>query len=380
MKMPKTSNEELLSILKSLVQFPTINPPGKTDDIVNFLISEVFKEEEGFHNEIFAFKKRGVELKNFVSKIGHGKEKIVLSGHLDVVPVGDLKQWAHQPFSADIVDDKLFGRGAADMKSGITMLIGAIKNLKEIPEFLEKYTLVFLGTADEEVGMTGALQMVRKRMLKDSVLIIIGEPTDMNVGIVEKGLLHVNVDIHGKSAHASMPHEGINSIEYALKLIPQLHDCMDDKRNEFLGTSTLNVGMIEGGTATNVVPDKTSLKLDYRLIPEQDPNQVIQSLKNINLAPCSLEVRELYRLPAPKNDINHAFVQNLQKISKTDLIGLAYATEAAVYVNPRKPIPFVLYGPGKAEIAHVSDEHVFLSKLFKSTECLTEALIQTYLK
>ncbi len=378
--MPGISNKELLNILKRLVQIPTVNPPGKTDEIVNFLISEVFKEEEGFHNEIIASEKGDVELKNLVSKIGNGKEKIVLSGHLDVVPVGDLTQWEHEPFSADIVDDKLFGRGAADMKSGITMLIGAMKNLKEIPEFLEKYTIVFLGTADEEAGMTGALKLVRKRVLKNSILIVIAEPTDMNLAIIEKGILRVNINIRGRSAHGAMPHKGINSIECALKLIPHLHDCIEDKKNEFLGTSTLNVGMIEGGTAMNVVPDKTSLKLDYRFIPEQDPNQIIQNLKNINISPCSLEVRDFVSLPGPQADINHQFVQNLKNISKTDLIGLPCATEAAVYVNKRRPIPYVIFGPGETEIAHVADEHVSLSKLFKSTEFLTEALVKTYLK
>jgi succinyl-diaminopimelate desuccinylase len=124
------SEFNLTTILKHLVQIPTENPPGKTDKIIDYLISEVFKEEDGFDNEIVSYKKKDVELKNLITKIGKGKEKIVLCGHFDVVPVGDPKKWTYPPFSAEIVDGKLYGRGSSDMKGGLTMLIGTVMNLK----------------------------------------------------------------------------------------------------------------------------------------------------------------------------------------------------------------------------------------------------------
>ncbi|MFX1448614.1 MAG: M20/M25/M40 family metallo-hydrolase, partial [Promethearchaeota archaeon] len=178
----------LKRILKDLVQIPTENPPGKTDEIIDYLVSNVFREAEGFHNDIMSFNKKGVELKNLITKIGTGQKKIILSGHLDVVPAGENSQWKYPPFSAELVDGKLYGRGACDMKGGLTMLIGTIIHLKEFPELLKNYTIFFLASADEESGMTGAYNYVKKGFMKDSILLIIGEPTNMNIGIAEKGL------------------------------------------------------------------------------------------------------------------------------------------------------------------------------------------------
>ena len=135
---------DLKQILKNLVQIPTENPPGKTDEIIDYLISDVLKESEGFRNEIMNYNKKGIELKNLITRIGTGKEKIILSGHLDVMPAGEGSQWDYPPFSAEVINGKLYGRGACDMKGGLTMLIGTIIHLKEYPELLKNYTIELL--------------------------------------------------------------------------------------------------------------------------------------------------------------------------------------------------------------------------------------------
>jgi len=374
------SKLDLTTILRNLVQKPTVNPPGKTDHIIKYLISEVFKEEEGFHNEIIPYKKKDVELKNLISTIGSGEKKIILSGHLDVVPAGDHKKWKYPPFSAEIVDGKLYGRGSSDMKAGLTMLIGTMLNLKEEFQLLEEYTFVFLGSADEEAGMTGAYTCFRKGIMKNAILLIVGEPTNMNIGIAEKGLLWIHLEIQGKSAHSSTPNLGINSIEGALKLIPLLYSCLDEKENKVLGKSTLNIGKIEGGNAINIVPDKTILTADYRLIPEQDLGKLIRNLKNIQISPCTLETKVSHTLPALQADLNHPFIQNLWKYNKPKIIGFPYATDAAVFIQPKKPVPFVIFGPGDPSNIHKIDEFVELEQVFQATEYLTNALLQTYSK
>ncbi|MFX0057085.1 MAG: M20 family metallopeptidase [Candidatus Hodarchaeota archaeon] len=374
------SNKGLVDILRRLVKIPTENPPGKTDKIIEYLISEVFTESEGFQNEIITYKKKNIELSNLVTKIGTGKEKIILSGHFDVVPPGNYEEWKHPPFSADIVDGKLYGRGSADMKAGLTMLIGTMKKLKEYTKFLKKYSLVFLGTADEEAGMTGALTSARKGVLRNSILLIIGEPTNMNIGIAEKGLLWANLEIYGKSAHGSTPYMGINSIEGALKLIPQLYNCLDDFENEILGSSTINIGKIEGGTTINIVPNKTIMQVDFRLIPEQDVGRLIKKLKDIKLSPCSLKVVITFTLPSLQTDTKFSFVQNLKKITNRKFIGLPYATDSAVLVDSKNPVPFVIYGPGDPAVVHRENEHVKIEDVYEATNLLTKALLQTYLK
>ena len=380
MKISKLLRDEIIFILKKLVQIPSENPPGTTKEIVNFLIAEVFKIDQGFYNQVIVSMKNGVELHNLVTTIGNGKEKIVLTGHFDVVPAGDPAQWKYPPFSAQIENGRLYGRGSADMKGGIASLIGVIKTLSEIPDFLEKYTLAFVGTADEEAGMAGSVTLSKQGVMDDSILLIIAEPTDLKIGIGEKGLLWVKLKIMGKSAHGSTPNEGINAIEGALKIIPQLYDCLEEKNNVILGKSTLNIGKINGGTAINIVPGQAILDLDYRIIPEQDHTSLIDNLKNLQKHNFSIDIEILNELTALQTDENHPFIQNLKNISKGEVLGLSYATDAAHLINADNPIPFVIFGPGDPNNIHKINEFIELEQIFQAIEYLTNALLQTYSK
>ena len=380
MKISKLLRDEIIFILKKLVQIPSENPPGITKEIVKFLIDDVFKEELGFQNQVIVNIKNGVELHNLVSTIGDGKEKIVLSGHFDVVPAGDAVQWEYPPYSAKIKNGRLYGRGSADIKGGIASLIGVIKTLSKIPDFLEKYKLVFVGTADEEAGMAGSITLSKQGVMNDSILLIIAEPTNLKIGIGEKGLLWVKLKITGKSAHGSTPHEGINAIEGALKIIPQLYDCLEEKTNVILGKSTLNIGKISGGTAINVVPDRAILDLDYRIIPEQDHNYLIVNLKDLQKRNFSIDIEIINELYALQTDSNHPFIQNLKEISKSEALGLSYATDAAHLININNPIPFVIFGLGDPNNIHKIDEYIELEQVFQATELLTNALLQSYSK
>ena len=265
MNTEKMIEEELIGILQQLIRYNTENPPGITKNIVNYLVDKVFKKELGFQNEIISYKKEDVQLHDLISKIGTGRKKIIFCGHFDVVPVGDLTKWKYPPFSAYLDMDTLYGRGTSDMKGGIVMIIAVLQELMKKPKFLQEYTLVFAGTADEEAGMTGSFELMKKNIMEDAVLLVIAEPTNLEIGIAEKGVLWVRLRLKGKAAHGSMPEKGINSIECALKLLPQLKNCLEGKVNNILGKSTINIGKIEGGSVINVVPETTSVHLDFRL-------------------------------------------------------------------------------------------------------------------
>lgn len=380
MSISNSLKNKLKNILIQLVQLPSENPPGKTESIVNYLTSKVFKEKEGFQNEVITNVKNDVKLHNIITRLGTGKNKIVLSGHLDVVPVGDVVNWKYPPFSAKLIKDRIHGRGSADMKGGLTSLIGVLKTLSKNKTFLEENELIFLGTADEEAGMSGSQTLEKRGIMNNVNLLIIAEPTNLNIGIAEKGLLWATLKIIGKSAHGSTPEEGINAIEAALNILPQLHKCLDNKKNQILGYSTLNVGKIQGGTKINIVPDYVELEVDFRLIPEQSHSLVINKLKEINPEPCEVDVRITNNLPALKTDPNHPFIKNLQKISQSEIIGLPYATDAAKLVTPTNPIPFVIYGPGNPNDVHKLNESISIEQVYRVTDCLNEALLKTYLK
>jgi len=379
MKLENSQKDRLVYLLQKLVQIPTENPPGKTEEVVEFLITEVFKEEEGFHNEVVIHLKNKIKLHNLITRIGSGKKKIILSGHFDVVPVGDSSKWDYPPFSARIIDDKLYGRGSADMKGGIVSLIGTLKSLSREKKFLENYELIFLGTADEEAGMSGSLTLTNKGIINDAHLLIIGEPTGLNIGIAEKGVLWVKLKIYGRAAHGSMPEEGINAIEGALKIIPKLRNCLRDFNNPVLGSSSINIGKIKGGNKINVVPDYTELEIDFRIIPEQNVGDLINKLKMIDPEPYKMDIEIVNNLPALQSDSKHLFIRNLKRISNMELIGLPYATDLAKFITPDNPVPFVIYGPGNPNDVHKINESISLNQIFLATEFLTDALLETYL-
>jgi succinyl-diaminopimelate desuccinylase len=380
MSLSESLKTKLIDILRELVQIPTENPPGKTESVVNFLVNQVFKKEEGFHNAIITHTKNDIRLHNLISRIGSGKKKIILSGHFDVVPAGDLSKWTYPPFSGRIVNGKLYGRGSADMKGGIVSLIGVLKSLSKEVKFLENYELIFLGTADEEAGMSGSFTLANTKILEDAIFLIVAEPTNLNIGIAEKGMLWIKLKIHGKSAHGSMPQEGKNAIEGALKILPQLYTCLEDKEDPILGFPTLNVGKINGGTKINVVPDYAELELDFRYIPEQKPEDIINKVKSLKLDSFNIEVEIIKRQPAIETDLNYSFIKNLKKLSNSEEIGLPYATDASNYITPNNQIPFVIFGPGDHKAIHNVNESVSLDQVFKAAEFLTATLLETYLK
>ncbi|MFW9901789.1 MAG: M20 family metallopeptidase [Candidatus Thorarchaeota archaeon] len=380
MEITKSLKEKLLYILKKLIQIPTENPPGKTEEVVNFLVNEVFKKEEGYRNTIITHMRNGVKLHNLISRIGSGKKRILLSGHFDVVPVGDQTKWNYPPFSAKVVDGKVYGRGSADMKGGITSLIGVMKILESNSAFMENCELIFLGTADEETGMSGSLILTEKGFVDNAELLIIAEPTNLKIGIAEKGLLWVILKVYGKSAHGSMPSEGINAIEAIIDIIPQLYDCLETKENKILGKSTVNIGKIKGGSKINIVPDFLELEVDFRLIPEQNHENLINKLKKIKSKSCRIELEIAKSNSSLQSDWNDHFIQNLRKISNTKCIGLSYATDAVNYVDPTNPIPFIIFGPGSPDVVHKINEWIALDQVFKATELLTRALLNTYIE
>ncbi len=375
MKFTTSSQKSIVSLLKDLIQIPTENPPGFTKEIINFLTSEVLTEEQGFENNIIAYKKDKNILHNLVSKIGNGETKIIFSGHFDVVPVGNRGDWTVDPFSGKIVGDYIYGRGSADMKSGIVALLTTIKSLSQVPNFLDKCTLIFAGTADEELGMTGAQKLHQMGIMKDANLLIVAEPTKLKIGVAEKGLLWLSATLKGRSAHGSMPHEGVNAIEKAMKFLPKIKKCVEKNQNPILGKSTVNIGTIKGGTSINIVADKVTVELDFRLIPEDNSDTIIANLREIDE---DCEIKVIKTLPALESNIEHDFIKNLKNVTKTELIGLPYATDAAELIKYSDKVPFVIFGPGDPVHIHKNDERVNIEDVFTATKILRDSIYMTY--
>lgn len=209
---------------------------------------------------------------------------LVLSGHTDVVPV-DGQDWTFDPFTATIRGDKLYGRGACDMKGFIACALSLLPKAVILSNAGKlKRPLHLALSFDEEVGCLGApliLADLKARGLTPDYCIV-GEPTLMTMVVAHKGIAVYRCRVHGKSAHSSLTHQGVNAISYASRLVGYVDTLADeisnrdDNDNLFdVPFSTLSVGTIKGGTATNIVPNLCEFTFDYRNLPHMTQDDVI---------------------------------------------------------------------------------------------------------
>lgn len=322
-------------------------------------------------------------------EINHG---LVLSGHTDVVPV-DGQDWTSEPFTATIRGDKLYGRGACDMKGfiacALTLLPQAVKfsNAGQLRRPLH-LALSF----DEEVGCLGApllLADLKARGITPDHCIV-GEPTNMAMVVAHKGIAVYRCRVHGKSAHSSLTAQGVNAISYASRLIGYVDELAQEisHRSDNDGLfdvpySTLSVGTIQGGTATNIVPNLCEFTFDYRNLPHMTQDDI--------LAPIAAKVAELStQMQARAADTGIELLQEESVPAMTDndsaelqalIIALtgddtrhkvAYATEGGQFTN--SGIPTIICGPGSIEQAHKADEYVALSEMVRCDEFLQKLL------
>lgn len=303
---------------------------------------------------------------------------VVLSGHTDVVPV-DGQDWQSDPFSAEVRDSRLYGRGASDMKAYIA---GALTLL---PVFLEQplsEPLHLALTCDEEVGCLGAVELLEglsARGIRPSKCIV-GEPTMMRVISAHKSSNLYRLRVHGVSVHSSLTPHGVNAIEYAAQAISFIRSIADGFRRsgpfdpEFdIPHSTASIGKISGGVAVNTVPDDCTVDFEFRTIPADDPARVVAQIREFlveELTPRMQEehptayatLEEVAVVPGlGRANMSAAadLARRLLKSSTNDKV--AYATEGGIFQEAG--IDTIVCGPGDLAQAHTANEFIELSQL-----------------
>jgi succinyl-diaminopimelate desuccinylase len=376
----KIEKQDIIPILKDLINIQTENPPGFTIDAVNYL-SKYF-EEIGIENRIQEY---GDKRANIIAEYGEGKETIILTGHLDTVPAGDVSKWKFPPFSGTEDDGKIYGRGSTDMKGAIAAYVAVMALLKQKNMKLKK-KIIFLGTSDEELNMDGSLYAKEQGIMEGCEFVIVGEPTELKIGVAEKGTLWIKIRIEGKSAHGSTPHLGVSAIDAAAKLIPKLKEVVPAFEHKILGKSTLNIGKITGGTVVNVVPELCEIECDFRLVTDELRNEIKEKFNAVlNKFNQEEEVKVSFtithELPAIEMKDESKFLDDLKNRAKDagadEIIGVNYGTDGAMLV-PDYGTPFVIMGPGKLDQLHVTDEYTEIDEVIKYANIIYEAIIDNF--
>jgi succinyl-diaminopimelate desuccinylase len=288
---------------------------------------------------------------------------LVLHGHLDVVP-GRVEQ-----FSPRIEGDRLYGRGAYDMKGGVAAMMCALRDLAE----QDRVRVRFVCVPDEEsedIDTRSTDEVVRSGFTGDFA--ITGEPTDLHVGVQAKGVLAFRLHVHGRSAHGSTPWLGDNAVLKAIDVFRRIESLpFSRESSELFDRPSVNLGRIQGGDALNKVPDLCTMVVDIRYLPNQDPGDILEQIRSI---PDIEVVRTFTRVPAyvsRSNPYVSALVDAVGRLTKGESmsVGRDGASDAVSFLQAG--IPAVEFGPAGAG-HHGPDEWVSISSLARYRQALVD--------
>ncbi|MEM0118037.1 MAG: M20 family metallopeptidase [Conexivisphaerales archaeon] len=375
--LTEIDHSQLLDLARNLVKIPSENPPGEEKGVANFISS--WFEKKGNYSITFLEAARNRPNVIVTTEELPGK-KILFNGHMDVVPAGD--SWSVDPFEAAVIGDRMYGRGAADMKGALAAMMVAMDTVNKVAGDFLQGTIILTAVVDEEKGGSlGSNQIVRKGIAADFA--VVGEPTELRVASAHKGNLTFEVTTFGKSAHASMPKNGINAVLKMCAVISKLKKYSDElersKPHPLLGLPTFNVGTIGGGVKSNVVPPSCRITAERRLIIPEDIERVKDEIEGIlkNLANEDPELKyELKFLeevgPSEMRDgkalLDIAF-RSLSKLGRdvSSQVGFG-ATCDAYYFNSIAKIPTVIIGPGSISDIHRPDESIKIEEIYTAAK------------
>jgi acetylornithine deacetylase len=375
--------QELIDLASALIRIPSVNPPGNEQAIAEFLMD--YCRALGLTTTVSAV---APGRPNVVARLESGKPgpHLIFNGHTDVVPAGG--GWSTDPFTPVVRNGRLYGRGSADMKGGVAAMILAVEVVRRLKVPL-RGTITLAMVADEEEGGSGTRQLVRDGLRGDWA--IIPEPTELKPVIAHKGDFYFDLTLRGVAAHASVPHQGINAIYKAGKLleaIQQLSERLRERRHPLVGHATATVGTIHGGEITCMVPAECRLSIDRRVLPTERTEDVVAEMQALLDELKRQDPEFIVELRTPvmalpmETDPNVAVVGALRAATAQILgadpgvHGWSATCDANMLVHDAK-IPTVVFGPGSiAQAAHKPDESIAVGELVNATQIYALTIVQ----
>ena len=387
--------DEEVKFLQALVQVPTDTPPGNNTphaERTAELLHAFGFEAEKHVVPAWALEEYGLaSITNLIVRRPYGAgPTIALNAHGDVVPPGE--GWTHDPYGGAVVDGKLYGRAAAVSKSDFATYTFALRALEALGAPLEG-TVELHFTYDEEFGgEMGPGWLLRNGLTKPDLLLAAG--FSYQVVTAHNGCLQMEVTVHGKMAHAAIPDTGVDALQGAVAILNALYaqNALYQQISSKVAGIThpyLNVGRIEGGTNTNVVPGKVVFKLDRRMIPEENPAEVEATIRRViaqAAAGCpgiTVEIKRLLLANALQPLAgNRPLVEALQRHGEA-VFGEPIPTSGTpLYTDVRlygeAGVPAAIYGAGPRTVfesnAKRADEHLVLDDLRRATQVVARTL------
>ena len=369
----------IVSVLSKLVEINSVNPtlsngPGERE-IAEFIAR--YLENLGLDAEIQTIAPQRANVVAIISGTNQ-RQGLLLNGHLDTVGVEGMSN----PFNLGKDGDRLYGRGAYDMKGSLAIMLLIAETLSKQPPPVD---ILLTFTADEEdksLGMEYIVQKWLPTLLRQPSGALFLEPTELEIGICHKGFTWYEIDVIGKAAHGSRPSEGIDAIlplQAALAELKEIEMELSHRRNDpLLGSATLHASLVAGGSELSMIPSKSKLQWERRTLPEESPEGLKNELKRVMAAVENFQgnhqvngresfVRHPYRVPEDAE-----IVKKLKAASpRSQFTGLSFWADSAL--SGLAGIPSVLFGP-VGHGAHAVDEWVSLKSLVRVYEVLMQVI------
>ena len=394
--------DEEVRFLQELVRVPTDTPPGNNAphaDRTAELLAAMGLNAEKHAVPATEVQAAGLEsITNLIVRRRYGEGKtIALNAHGDVVPPGE--GWTHDPYGGDVLNGKIYGRATAVSKCDMATFAFAVRALESLGVKLAGAIELHFTYDEEYGGELGPGWLLNQGLTKPDLMLAAG--FSYQVVVAHNGCLQLEVTVHGDMAHAAIPDSGTDAMQGAVQILNALYALNYDYLNvtskiEGITHPYLNVGQINGGTNTNVIPGKVVFKVDRRMIPEEDPTEVEASLRRtIDQAAAAFKAprggqelsvdvkrlllaRSMKALPA-----NQPLVQAIQKHGQAifgeliPAVGTPLYTDVRLYVE--HGIPGVIYGAGPRTVleshAKRADERLDLEDLRKATKVVARTLL-----
>ncbi len=391
-----THFDEQVKFLQQLIQVPTDTPPGNNTphaERAAELLDAMGLQTERHVVPTELVKAAGLQtITNLIVRRKYGPGRtIALNAHGDVVPPGE--GWVHAPYGGEIDGGKIYGRAAAVSKCDFSTYAFAVRALESLGVKLNG-NVELLFTYDEEFGgEVGPAWLLQNKLTQPDLMIAAG--FSYQVITAHNGCLQMEVTVHGKMAHAAIPASGIDALQGATKILTALYAQNTlyqqiTSKVEGISHPYLNVGMIEGGTNTNVVPGRVTLKLDRRMIPEENPTEVEANIRKVitdaaaETAGVTVDIKRILLANALKPlPGNKPLVDALQKHAShvfgeaIPALGTPLYTDVRIFCEAG--IPGVIYGAGPRTVlesnAKRADENLDLNDLRRATKVIGRSLL-----
>lgn len=371
-----------IELLRRLVQIPSPNPPGDTRAIADFIARQMRAVGCRIERPAPAAKP---EARSVIAALGQGAPVIMLHAHIDTVPIAGAEsdQWSVDPYAGAVKNDALYGKGSIDDKAPLASMMLTMMAAAKQPRL--KGTLVLVAAAEEETGgRLGTKWLADEGHLPECDFIVVGEQTGNQAATAHKGVMRATVRAAGKSVHATNPNRGINAIVAMAKVIAALdayHQELAQRIHPVVGFPTCNIGVIEGGSTANAVPDSCRLELDRRMIPREDPEAVKAELRAVvaavDVAPAKVSIDDFVFSSWFDSSLSTALSQTFLACIRQELnqdpgpIGYLPGSDAKHLMKLARG-DMIVFGPGSYEVAHAADEHVRLSDYQATTRILLD--------